>query len=59
MKKQLWQQNPICGLCGNTIHELDDAAIDHIQQYWHGGKTIPENARLAHRFCNNSRARKE
>lgn len=59
LKKQLWQQNPICGLCGNTIHELDDAAIDHIQQYWHGGKTIPENARLAHRFCNNSRARKE
>jgi predicted transport protein len=24
-----------------------------------GGKTIPENARLAHRFCNNSRSRRE
>ncbi len=25
-----------------------DAAVDHIQQYWQGGQTIPENARLAH-----------
>lgn len=59
LKKSLWEQNPTCAICHNTIHSLDDAAIDHIEQYWCGGKTIPENARLAHRFCNNSRARKE
>ena len=36
-----------------------DSAVDHIEQYWMGGKTIPENARLTHRFCNWSRPRKE
>jgi len=36
---------------------IDDAAIDHIQQYGQGGQTIPENARLTHRYCNLARPR--
>lgn len=59
LKKDLWETNPTCGICNNQIQELDDAAVDHIEQYWRGGRTIPENARLTHRFCNWSRPRNE
>jgi hypothetical protein len=59
LKKELFTKNPICALCGNKIIEIDDAAIDHIKQYWKGGQTIPENARLVHRYCNYSRPRKD
>ena len=58
-KKSLYDANPTCAICGQHIVELDDSAVDHIEQYWLGGKTIPENARLTHRYCNWSRPRKE
>jgi len=54
-KKQLFEQNPTCSICGQKIHTLDDSEIDHIEQYWRGGKTIPSNARLVHRYCNRRR----
>src|SRR5262249_7782733 len=59
LKQGLYDANPTCTLCNQHIADVDDAAVDHIKQYWLGGKTIPENARLAHRFCNWSRPRKE
>ncbi len=59
LKEQLFNENPTCAICNNQIIQIDDAAVDHIDQYWLGGKTIPENARLTHRFCNASRPRKE
>jgi len=59
LKNSLFTENPTCLLCNNQIQSIDDAAVDHIEQYWLGGKTIPENARLTHRFCNFSRPRKE
>jgi hypothetical protein len=59
LKQELFQANPTCGLCNQTIQELDDAAVDHVEQYWRGGKTIPENARLAHRYCNSARSRND
>ncbi|MCL2349290.1 MAG: DUF262 domain-containing protein [Planctomycetaceae bacterium] len=59
LKKELFDNNKICALCGNQILNIDDAAVDHIKQYWTGGKTIPENARLTHRYCNNARPRNE
>lgn len=59
LKKELWENNPTCEICHNQIQEIDDAAVDHIEQYWRGGKTIPENARLTHRYCNWSRSRNE
>ena len=45
----------LCYLLGQKIHIFDDAEVDHIEQYWRGGKTIPANAQLTHRFCNRSR----
>lgn len=57
LKEELFETNPTCTICQQRIQHLDDAAIDHIEQYWQGGKTIPENARLSHRYCNWSRSR--
>jgi len=59
IKQELYDKDPTCAICGQRIHDIDDAAVDHIEQYWMGGRTIPENARLTHRFCNWARARKE
>ena len=55
LKQQLYDDDPTCKICGQKIREIDDAEVDHIQHYWRGGKTIPENARLTHRYCNRAR----
>lgn len=55
LKKEFFDQDATCSICGNQIKLLDDAVIDHVAHYWRGGKTLPENARLAHRFCNLER----
>ena len=54
LKKELYEKHPTCEICGQHIVDIDDAAVDHIDEYWLGGKTIPENARLTHRsLCAN------
>lgn len=55
LKEEMFTHDPTCAICKQRIQDVDDAALDHIDQYWRGGRTIPENARLAHRFCNWSR----
>jgi len=57
-KKQLYETDSTCKICGNNIQLLDDAEIDHVEMYWRGGKTIPSNARLVHRYCNRARKRR-
>lgn len=59
IKEALFEANNTCAICDQKIQEIDDSAVDHIKQYWTGGKTIPENARLTHRYCNWARSRKE
>lgn len=59
LKQELFNDNSTCNICNQKIQDIDDSAIDHIEQYWRGGKTIPENARLTHRFCNCSRPRND
>ena len=58
-KQKLFDENPTCAICGNRIENIDDAAVDHIEQFWQGGQTTEENGRLTHRYCNNARKRKE
>lgn len=58
-KEQLYEQDKDCAICGQRISSMNDAAVDHIEQYWLGGRTIPENARLTHRTCNMKRSRSE
>jgi hypothetical protein len=55
LKEELFAADATCTICGQKIDHVDDAAVDHIEQYWAGGKTIPENARLTHRYCNWAR----
>ncbi len=55
LKKQLYGSNPACDICNQHIHTVDDSEVDHIEFYWRGGKTIPSNARLVHRYCNRAR----
>ncbi len=59
LKQELHERDARCALCKQHIQHIDDAAVDHIEQYWRGGKTIPENARLAHRYCNTARPRND
>lgn len=58
LKEALFKTDNTCQICHQKIQEIDDSVIDHIQQYWTGGRTIPENARLTHRYCNWARPRK-
>lgn len=58
LKEDLFQQDPTCQICGQHIYDIDDAEVDHIRHYWRGGKTILENARLSHRYCNRARSDK-
>jgi DNA-binding transcriptional MerR regulator len=57
LKAKLYANNPSCAICQQHISSIDDSAVDHVEQYWQGGKTIAENARLTHRYCNWSRSR--
>ena len=57
LKKSLFKRNPTCAICGQRISDIDDAAVDHVRQYWCGGETISENARLVHRYCNCARSK--
>jgi len=59
LKEELYKNDSTCAICGQKIQDIDDSAIDHIEQYWAGGKTILENARLTHRYCNWARQRKD
>lgn len=59
LKKELFETNKTCAICGQEIKDIDDSAVDHNKQYWTGGQTIPENARLAHRYCNWARPRND
>lgn len=59
LKQELYENDATCALCGQRIQVIDDAAVDHVEQYAHGGRTVPENARLTHRYCNWARPRND
>jgi 5-methylcytosine-specific restriction endonuclease McrA len=51
-RKELYEKSDLCQLCKNEIHTFEDCTVDHIIPYSKSGKTVPENAQLAHRGCN-------
>jgi hypothetical protein len=55
LKKEFFDRDPTCAICKQHIAYLDDAHVDHQKHYWRGGKTVRDNARLAHRYCNVAR----
>lgn len=58
-KEELFEQNKDCAICGQRISSINDAAVDHIERSWLGGRTLPVNARLTHRTCNMKRPKLE
>lgn len=59
IKEEFFNNDSTCSICGQKIQNIDDSAMDHKEQYWAGGQTIPSNARLTHKYCNLARPRKE
>lgn len=57
-KKELFENDPTCAICKNSIVSLDDCSVDHILPHSKGGKTEADNAQLAHRYCNKSKSAK-
>ena len=55
LKEKLFYKGYKCSYCGSEILDINDADIDHIKPYSIGGKTIPENAQLLHKTCNQSK----
>ncbi len=55
LKQKLYDADSSCAICSQHIHSPYDSEVDHIIHYWRGGRTIPENARLTHRYCNRQR----
>jgi hypothetical protein len=53
-KAKLFTDDRTCKLCNQEIFVIDDAHVHHVHEYWRGGKTIPQNAALTHRYCNLS-----
>lgn len=56
LKIDMFKSNNTCADCTGEIKTVDDAQLDHEIHYWRGGKTVPENARLLHRICNQKRS---
>ncbi len=42
-----------CGICDGMLDPTADLQHDHIVEHARGGRTIKENQRLVHPFCNN------
>jgi uncharacterized protein with ParB-like and HNH nuclease domain len=59
LKEEMYDNDPTCSICNQKIQNIDDSALDHVKQYWKGGKTVPDNARLTHRYCNWARSRND
>lgn len=53
------KQNYICPICGQKIVNIDEAKIDHIKPYAHGGATEMKNAQLTHMICNLNKSDNE
>ena len=55
VKRALFEEDPVCALCGNQIMLLEHAEVDHIVPYSKGGSTVPANGQLTCTTCNRSK----
>jgi len=58
LKQKLWQQDRQCQICMKPISVYKHAAVDHVEPWAKGGRTIPKNGQLAHRSCNQKKQAK-
>lgn len=57
-KEAAFKKDPTCAICGQKIHSIDDAHMDHVLPYSKGGATTQANAALTHRYCNMAKGKK-
>jgi hypothetical protein len=55
LKKKIYDAEPVCTVCGRLIREFDDATVHGVHLYWRDGKSIPNDARMSHRYCERAR----
>jgi hypothetical protein len=58
VRRKLFDAQPVCKICGQSIQTIDDAQVDHIKPWIAGGETALANAQLAHRYCNRVKSSK-
>jgi 5-methylcytosine-specific restriction endonuclease McrA len=59
LRRRLFELNPVCPICSQAIHTIDDAHADHVKPFVAGGATDAENAQLTHRYCNQQKSAKQ
>ena len=59
IKKELFDENPVCSISGQRILSIDDCEVDHIVPYSKGGKTELSNAQLVLRYFNRAKNNNE
>jgi 5-methylcytosine-specific restriction endonuclease McrA len=59
LRHQLFQESPVCAICGQLIQDVNLAEVDHVVPFSKGGPTSAGNAQLVHRFCNRSKGNRE
>jgi hypothetical protein len=53
VRKKMWAESRICGICCEEILRFEDASVDHIIPISKGGAVKKrENLQLAHQKCN-------
>ncbi|MFC2021890.1 HNH endonuclease family protein [Chloroflexota bacterium] len=58
LKQKLWRHSKpkhLCRICGRGIRGYQDTTVDHKEPWSKGGKTIEDNAQLAHKSCNQKK----
>lgn len=52
VRDYLFNLDPTCKICDQTIHSIDDSHVDHIIRWKDGGRTELKNAQITHALCN-------
>ena len=53
IKRELWEESNLCGICGKQLPSFDRSTLDHIIPLSWGGTCDKSNLQLAHLKCNN------
>lgn len=49
----LWQENPVCFVCGKKIENYADCSLEHVVPKSLGGSSKKRNLAISHSACNN------
>lgn len=55
LRSEMWEKNPVCFMCKNTIVEYIDCTLEHVVPRSLGGRNHKRNLSISHRACNHKR----